>query len=317
MRVKVSKNADGDLVAQIPADRLDLNIKEDLADEVVRLYGYDRVPALSLSDNQRSVADSVNFVLANQLRQFFVSRGFTEIYGYTFKDKGKVKVAKPLASDKAWLRSDLNSGLIKYLQFNLKHLLFDNKAVKLFEVGTVFQSLDEEAKILSFGIAYKKVKGNDISKEIDKIIVDLKEDFGVVVDVFEIDRSDNLMVAQIPLSSFSFNKDKSVDLTPYLKTDENYIPVSSYPRIVRDIAIFVLPETDVQTVEKIIKNEATDLLAEGPILFDDFTKDGRRSLAFRLAFQSSQKTLLDDEVNLIMDKIIRSLEADKDFSVRK
>lgn len=316
VRVKVVKNAGDNLLAQIPNDRLDLNIKEDLADEVVRLHGYNKVPALTLVDIKRPVVDSVNFTLANQLRQFFIERGFTEIYGYTFKNKGQVKVAKPLASDKAWLRTDLSSGLIEYLQFNLKHLLFDNDNVKLFEIGTVFQSLDQEAKVFSFGLAYKKSKLANNFKEIDDIIAALAKTFTLSIDKVKLDKKEALVVAQVSLADLELKPESLANLNPYLKKDDNYVPVSSYPWIVRDVAVFVLPGTDVQEVETIIKNEATSLLAIGPILFDDFTKEGRRSLAFRLAFQSAERTLLDDEINLIMDKIIVALEKNEDFIVR-
>ena len=47
----------------------------------------------------------------------------------------------------------------------------------------------------------------------------------------------------------------------------------------------------------------TDLLIKEPYLFDSFSKEGRTSYAYRLVFQSYEKTLSDDEINPIMDKI--------------
>ncbi|MCX6713458.1 MAG: hypothetical protein NTY66_04625 [Candidatus Vogelbacteria bacterium] len=66
----------------------------------------------------------------------------------------------------------------------------------------------------------------------------------------------------------------------------------------------------------VIKNSAGTLLFDGPVQFDRFEKDGRISLAFRQVFQSYDKTLSDEEVNGIMDKVIAALEG-KGWEVRK
>ena len=51
------------------------------------------------------------------------------------------------------------------------------------------------------------------------------------------------------------------------------------------------------------------LLVKGPDLFDTFSKDGKTSYAFRMIFQSFEKTLSDDEINGSMEKIYTDVKA--------
>ncbi len=93
-----------------------------------------------------------------------------------------------------------------------------------------------------------------------------------------------------------------------------YKPFSLYPFITRDIAFWAPADTDVGLTKSNIEENAGELLARlDP--FDRFEKEGRVSLAFRLVFQSMERTLTDDEVNTIMEKIYAALRA-AGFEVR-
>ena len=85
---------------------------------------------------------------------------------------------------------------------------------------------------------------------------------------------------------------------------------SLFPFIARDVAVWVPENTSSAEVSGVIKNNAGDLLIKGPDLFDEFKKpastqggDGKVSYAFRIVFQSYDRTLTDAEVNDIMAKI--------------
>ena len=66
-----------------------------------------------------------------------------------------------------------------------------------------------------------------------------------------------------------------------------------------------------------VKQDNTgELLVTEPRLFDEFSKGGRTSYAYRLVFQSYEKTLFDGEINDIMDKITEKIEANKGWDVR-
>jgi len=107
------------------------------------------------------------------------------------------------------------------------------------------------------------------------------------------------------------------DLSQFINKNVSYKSVSSYPRIIRDVAVWVPEETAVETIVELIKKSAGNLCVEGPVLFDEFSKEGRKSLAFRLVFQSYEKTLSDNEANDQLAKVIASLEKQTGFEVRK
>ncbi|MEZ4200354.1 MAG: hypothetical protein R3B69_02030 [Candidatus Paceibacterota bacterium] len=64
-----------------------------------------------------------------------------------------------------------------------------------------------------------------------------------------------------------------------------------------------------------ILNEHAGSLRVRTTLFDEFNKDGKTSFAFRLVFQSKEKTLTDEEINTVMDSIYRAVE-EKNWQVR-
>jgi phenylalanyl-tRNA synthetase beta chain len=298
------ESAEAKMTAYIPSERLDLNIKEDLADEVARLYGYDRVPARALLPLAMSPVNHADFVLANQLRAFLVGRGFTEVYGYTFTSQGVVEIEKPLASDKAFLRTNLTDWMTTTLTTNVKRSLFPQDTVNLFEIGSVFPSASTEEKRLCLASNY----------DLAPVVAELSTAFQVKVG--EVVKVEGVYVIELPISLFQAQIEMA-DLSPYINLEVKYKPVSVYPRIVRDIALLVPAGTEPETVAGGIKAAAGPLLAEGPYLFDQFTKPGaeQTSLAFRLAFQSAERTLSDVEVNLVMENVYQVVK-EKGWSVR-
>ena len=90
---------------------------------------------------------------------------------------------------------------------------------------------------------------------------------------------------------------------------------SQYPFITRDIAVWVPEGTEPETLAEIYKEFGTELMQGEPKLVDTFTKNGKTSYAFRLIFQSFDRTLTDEEINAIMSKITEKI-ANMGFEVR-
>lgn len=253
-----------------PADhRTDITTVADLADEVVRLYGYDKLPSI-LPAKVVPAPDDANFILANQVRAKLLAEDSVEIYGYSFVSSGEVEIEKPLASDKKFLRTNLSDNLQAKIKYNQQFDLFGAEP-KLFEIGTVFLKDREEVQVAT--------------NESEKLLSE-------------------------------FTAEPAPDLATFL-TKNKYQPFSVYPRIIRDIAVWVPLSTTPEEVMTIIRENAGDLLAEGPALFDQFEKDPRQSLAFRMAFQAPDRTLSDEEVNAVIGKLIVKLDKVSSWQVRK
>ena len=97
-----------------------------------------------------------------------------------------------------------------------------------------------------------------------------------------------------------------------------YKTVSPYPFIARDIAMWVPDSTTWESVRNLCL-EVRNPLVTRVDLFDTFTKEEggvkRTSLAFRLVFQSYEKTLTDEEVNVMMKPYYEVFEG-KGYEIR-
>ena len=98
--------------------------------------------------------------------------------------------------------------------------------------------------------------------------------------------------------------------------DKKFTMWSLFPFIARDVAVWVPEGISSEEVGKIIKDNAGDMVIRGPELFDEFKKDGKISYAFRLIFQSYERTLTDAEINEIMTKITNKIKEKNGWQVR-
>lgn len=294
----------------MPLERLDLEITEDIIEEVGRLYGYNNVKGV-LPDKKDSPPDIDNiFSLSNKLKGEMVLLGFSELYGYTFKSEGEEELANPLSTDKRFLRTDLTSELREKLLFNLEHLIFDWQAVRLFEIGAVFKNKEEKIKF-AYGVAWRKNKYARVDEELRLIKEKIKKFLNLNSEPEEIVIKDgNLFMVEIDLEELlTLSSDfSSVDLSTLKDKDIKYKSFSVYPRIIRDVALFVDENIDHRQLSEKIIEKAGPFLIKEPILFDEFIKDGKKSLAFRLIFQAPDKTLSNEEINDQMEQIYSRLK---------
>ena len=102
-----------------------------------------------------------------------------------------------------------------------------------------------------------------------------------------------------------------VTLLPFTMGHKMFKPVPRFPAIVRDMALIVDAGIANQKVMDIIKSFP---LVEGVIIFDVYSGEqvprGKKSLAYRITFQSTTHTLTDDEVNRIQQQLLDKLSHD-------
>ena len=95
--------------------------------------------------------------------------------------------------------------------------------------------------------------------------------------------------------------------------------ISIYPTIKKDIAIILDKEITADQISKIIKKAGGNLLVNYE-MFDIYTNSilgNKKSVAYSLTFGSNTKTLTDEEVNPVLEKIINSLESSLNAELRK
>lgn len=285
---RIITNDEPRFVVTVPAPRIDIRIKEDLIEEIGRLKGLESIPSTQLPADGFTPAVNKNEYYKALVRRALVDAGFSEVSTYAFQDDGEIEVANPIANDKKYLRSSLVEGLKAALELNKKNRpLIGVDAVRIFEIGTIFGKTGEEQQI---GIATEK--GRDLD--------------AAIAAVATASTSPLVWMKRANIATASLSKtikslpapDSYGDLLRL--PDMTFAPISIYPFILRDIAVWVTGEKD--ELEKIIRDHSRELLKRMD-LFDTFTKEGRTSYAYHIVFQSNEKTLSDVEVSEIMKKI--------------
>jgi phenylalanyl-tRNA synthetase beta chain len=270
-----ARSGDGYTIT-VPFERLDLTIPEDVVEEIGRIVGYDKVAAVELPPFPKKQEINQNFAASENVREELVSKGYSEVFTSVFTDKGQRAVSNKVGGDKPFLRANLTDGLNEALKKNvLNKDLLGLKEVKLFEIGTVWKKGSETVMV---GTVSEK------EKAVEK-----------------------------PLSEYVKGGATQYEILP-LPTTERYETFSRYPYIVRDIALWTPKGTKPDDILAAIRSHAGDLLVRSE-LFDTFEKGDKVSFAFRLVFQSFDRTLFDGDANERMESIYTALKA-KGYEIR-
>jgi len=294
-----------------PHEREDLLITQDLIEEVGRIHGLNNVHSIPPAPAPLQEINA-RLYYAERIRTTLVGLGFSEVYTSSFRDKDISHIKNALASDKSYLRSRLQDNLLEVRQQNIPYRdLLGIKAVQVFEIGTVFGTTDE-----AFHVGLAVQTGTDYKAKLDDpllaaAVAALESVLGTKVTPMHtapgyLEFSLEALLAQLPLPT-------AYDVTvkaPHVL----YKPFSQYPSVSRDIAMWVGEGTDVGVVESILLEAAGNLLVRLTHL-DTFTKEGRTSLAFRLVFQSHEKTLDGAEVDERMQAVYSAVSG-QGFAVR-
>lgn len=302
----------------VPKERLDIRIKEDLAEEIGRIIGYDAVKATLPKLSGKGLPHK-RLYYETKIKNILIENGFSEIYTYTFGDKGEVRIAKGLASDKEKLRTNLGAGALNALSMNLHNApLLGTDVVKVFEFGNVFTDSDER-RHFSLAIDDGKKK-TSFTEEVDLILSQIKRE----LNIKELEY--NTLSAKPYVIELDFDT-----LTESLPEPDHYEPlaqathlsvyqsVSPYPFIVRDIAVWTPVSTTWEDI-RALALQIDDARIVRIDCFDTFTKEREgkgkmTSYAFRFVIQSFEKTLTDEEANEIANRMYKLL-TDKGYEIR-
>lgn len=262
----------------IPPERYDISIPEDIAEEVGRMIGYDHIPTVELP--KTTPPRSLEYEAISATKLWLAENGFREVMNYTFTKKGEVYVSYG-AKDKSALRANLSNGLKESYEKNrLNSGLLGLETIRIFEIGTVFLKDKEEIHVATCD------KGTFEELPLEKFIEKYKVDTSVPPSTFH-----------LPLSN-------------------SFKMWSLYPFITRDIAVWMNSPEDQAKLEEVVTNFASQYCVREPVLFDHFEKDGRTSVAYRLVFQSYEKTLTEAEVEKWFAELIAKIKENKDFEIR-
>ncbi|MCH2174900.1 MAG: phenylalanine--tRNA ligase subunit beta [Lentisphaeria bacterium] len=195
-----------EVVVAVPSFRRDLDREIDLIEEVVRLYGYDKIPAKTPEGVLGGDIVQDGYYAVENVRNNLVGLGFDEcvhvavtsekdaLAATDYKTEELVRIDNPLGQEYAIMRPSVMPSLVATIERNIAH---GNHDIKLFEIGKGFaqregRELEElEICMVISGLTHPDQYSSQLKEEIDfydvsGAIVDLFDSLGLALPEFEV-----------------------------------------------------------------------------------------------------------------------------------
>ncbi len=344
-----------ELTCIVPYFRQDIERYSDIAEEIIRIYGYsvyDKIDAKPLSGTSVTIGkhDKVLY-LARSLKKQLCSYGFYECVNFSIcsiddRDKllinpndklyNMIKIANPISEDIGYLRTTMANSMFNTVAYNLSR---KNSDFRLFEVGRVYlpnelplKQLPEEINILSFCSVYK----NDDFFVFKGIIENLLRDFdlpyyleystksylhsGMSADI--IDRRTNTcigsfgkvhpkVIENFDLAQNTYYGELNLDILTNCPEKKHSIQtISKFPYVDRDLAIVCDESVTISEILQCVKKSCGKFYHSAKVfdIYRGAELNNKKSVAFSIKLESKDKTLTDEEINQIINKILKDLE---------
>ncbi len=340
----------------VPTRRIDISIQEDLIEEVGRIYGVDNIKGiLPVMPLKTGTYDKTIRQIRNKLVDLGLNETLSyvlvnnkEANQFIEEETETLKLLDPLTEERNTLRASILPSLYKIYEYNIARNVKD---IAIFEIGKNFYKKQEQfieerklGALLSgeyyMGIGNNKTVDFYITKGIVEELLDylgysgrysfmpcnnLPKEFhpgqtaqinlngetiGIIGKVHPEKTNDNVFM-------FEINLDKLLEK----KTGKmKYKEISKYPSVKKDLSIVVQREMTNDSIKKQIKKSAGSLLNNIKV-FDIYTgpniEDDKKSISYSLEFSTGERTLTDEEINKILEKIIKDLEKVLGAKLRK
>ena len=343
------------VTVKVPSRRLDISIKEDLIEEVSRIYGVDNIegklPVVpmrkgSYDKTQREIRNKMIALGLNETLSYILIND-KEVNGYTLDEFEPLKLLDPITEDRNTLRYSIIPSLYKIYEYNYAR---GQKDVSIFEIGKGFykkgEVYGEDTKlcVLMTGkyylglnntrnVDFYTIKGvaeevldylgyagrysfmkKDMPKEMhpgQSAIINVNgTDIGMIGKVHPNVTKEDVYVLEINLDELFKKKVGKM----------KYKEISKFPSIKKDVAFVVDKSLTSKEIEKVIKNAGGSLLTEIEV-FDVYTGAiiglDKKSIAYSLTFSDNKKTLTDEVVNGLMEKVMENVCKKFGAEVRK
>jgi len=341
----------------VPSFRNDIVCFEDIAEEIVRIFGYDKIPSTTTLGATLCGGRTVAQETAAKIKANLTAQGLCEIVTYSFLNervnddlllaaddsrRNMVKIQNPLGEETSVMRTSMLPSMLEVLRHNYN---MRNSSALLFEMGHIYLptekgELPTELPTLCVG-GYGEHFDFYVLKGVAEELLDMlsvtvafkpKSDnatyhpgkcAGIYVGNMEIG-----VIGQIhPQCAKNFKISADVycaefdvaALLKYSKKTKQYKGLPKFPAMSRDIAMLIDDETPVGEIEAIFTKNRGNIL-ESFTLFDVYKGEqieaGKKSVAYSLTFRSKDRTLTDDEVTAVMNKILEDLNSKLNANIR-
>ena len=259
--------------------------------------------------------------LRRQVEDVLVGAGYAEVYTPTFVADGDLRLPEPLSAEAAAIRTVLHASLVDPARRNADA---GEEDVALFEVARVYRDVGEPLPLERWHVAGIADGGFAEAKwAVEQIYsaLGVEPAYERTVEPFlhpgKAARTTEGWLGELhptllegAWGAFELDLDALAETAPEVV---DFDPVSPYPELRQDLAFVVGEDAPAADVLAAIREAAGELLQELEV-FDEYRNpatigEGKRSLAFRLAFGSPERTLTDEDVAPVRASIVDALAA--------
>ena len=346
---------DGAIVS-VPKRRIDISIKEDLNEEVGRIYGVNNIcgilPALPMKQGSynRTTREIRNKMIGLGLNETlsYVLVGENEAKQFVKDENESIKLLDPMSEDRNTLRNSMLPSLLNIYKYNEAR---NQNNVSIFEIAKTFYKKDGqffEEQHLGVLMAGEYYQGIGTAKEADFFVIKglaeeildylgYKNRYSFVVDSSKI--ADEFHPGQSAVISVNNDIIGSIGKVHPSLAENVYVleinldkllakkvgkmkykEISKFPTVNKDLSIVIDKNITSQEIEKQIKKYAGSTLNEVKP-FDIYSgkgiEDGKISITYNLVFGDNNRTLNDEEINETIQKVINGLEKSLGAEIRK
>jgi phenylalanyl-tRNA synthetase beta chain len=327
-----------------PSYRFDIEREEDLIEEIARLHGYDNIPAIAPVADLRMLPDAEGRASRHVFQDTLVANDYQEVVTYSFVDESwerdllanatPIKLKNPIASNLSVMRSSIWGGLLDVLVYNLNR---QQTRVRLFEIGATYHHAEnntytETTRIsgLAYGDALPEQWGEgarsvdfyDVKADVDHLTFGRAEYIATEHPALHPGQSAKVMLDGKAIGwigklhpkwqqHYQLSKGAILFELNFAALQQSKVPtyseVSKFPPIRRDMAVLVDESVSVAQLLNAIQSAKLEFMSEVG-LFDVYrgkgVPEGKKSLAFLISMQSSDKSLTDADADKAMNGVL-------------
>jgi phenylalanyl-tRNA synthetase beta chain len=177
----------------VPTNRYDISCQEDLVEEVVRIFGYDKIQEEEMDLSLKEVKEKTNYFNSlHKIREKLTNKGMSEAITWSFinseivenfgKKNEELELKNPIHQEMNYMRPNMIFGLIESYKKNLSRNFYN---VSFFEIGNVFGEKLETQKTVVSGLRTGENKEkNHYHDQRDFDVFDVKKDVLDIVEIF-------------------------------------------------------------------------------------------------------------------------------------
>jgi len=334
----IETTVNGDNInAVVPPYRSEVTRPVDIAEEVLRIHGYNSVKIPEKISMRFGMKSNDLREVTEKASSYLVGKGFLETMSnsQTVKNDSDnaVEILNPLSIEYAIMRTDMRDGILKSLAFNLNR---KNNVIKFFEFGKTYKKgekgyIESNQLIIVASGAQENINWTTSKRNSDVFFIK-----GIVAGLAQIlGVKESKMMKNTCLTEGSpkekklygikkdfvyavINWDAIVSLSGNSKFKIEDIP--KFPTVQRDLSVVLNHNVTFDDISKIVKNVAGNYLRHYDV-FDVYTGDkleeGKKSIAFSITLYDSKQTMTDKKIDAIMGKIMKSIEDQLGGIIRK